>query len=61
MTRRLTTGWRFPLVLVVLVLGLAPVSSPFTPTVALAQSGKTFTPAELLLRALACVRARGTR
>jgi len=38
MTRRLTTGWRFPLVLVVLVLGLAPVSSPFTPTVALAQS-----------------------
>jgi hypothetical protein len=38
MTRRLTTGWRISLVLVVLVLGIAPVSSPFTPDVALAQS-----------------------
>ena len=38
MTRRLTTGWRLSLMLVVLVLGLAPVPSPFTPNVALAQS-----------------------
>ena len=38
MTRRLTTGWRLSLMLVVLVLGLAPAPSPFTPNVALAQS-----------------------
>lgn len=38
MTRRLTIGWRMSLVLVVLVLGTAPASSPFTPDVALAQS-----------------------
>src|SRR5688572_21103995 len=37
MTRRLRTGWRFSLVLVVLVLGIAPASSPFTPDVAFAQ------------------------
>src|SRR5215213_4953697 len=38
MTRILTTGWRISLVLVVLVLGIAPASSPFNPDLALAQS-----------------------
>src|SRR5688572_13396301 len=38
MTRILTTGWRMSLVLVVLVLGIAPATSPFTTGVALAQS-----------------------
>jgi hypothetical protein len=38
MTRMLPSGWRPMLVLVVLVLGFAPVSSPFAPDVALAQS-----------------------
>ncbi|HZO25655.1 MAG TPA: SH3 domain-containing protein [Chloroflexota bacterium] len=38
MTRILTTGWRLSLVLVVLVLGIAPAASPFTPDVAYAQS-----------------------
>jgi hypothetical protein len=38
MTRMLPSGWRPLLVLVVLVLGFAPASSPFVPTVAFAQS-----------------------
>jgi hypothetical protein len=38
MTRILKAGWRFSLVLVVLVLGITPASSPFTHGVALAQS-----------------------
>lgn len=38
MTRIRKTGWRFSLVLVVLVLGIVPASSPFTPGVAFAQS-----------------------
>ena len=38
MTRILKTGWRISLVLVVLVLGIVPASSPLTPDVALAQS-----------------------
>lgn len=38
MARILTTGWRLSLVLVVLVLGIAPVASPLTTEVAFAQS-----------------------
>jgi hypothetical protein len=38
MTRMLPSGWRPLLVLVVLVLGFAPASSPFVPNVAFAQS-----------------------
>ena len=38
MARILTNGWRMSLVLVVLVLGIAPVTSPFTIEVAFAQS-----------------------
>jgi len=38
MTRIVNTGWRFSLLLVVLVLGVVPASSPLAPAVAFAQS-----------------------